>query len=280
MWSGVIASSEDGGSSRRRRGQVPARRLSVQGTDGELLDVLKGATGASPDARIAVVREITGYRFDSCPICLAPQPSSAEHVPPAGTGGQPRTWTCEPCNNGLGSRVEAELIDWRDDALRYARANSETVAGARKLPRLLRRRTPDDRFVLVIDGPLHPDAEPMLEHGFTLEFAPPDPRRYKLAALKHAYLAACLELRAIPETTYADAIRHDLVAARDSPSPAAVPVSEYAMSMPLMRTHEQPCEPSIALGLLPRSDGTTEWWIVLAGTIAVPWPMPDAPPTI
>src|SRR3954451_4231347 len=94
----------------------------------------------------------------------------------------------KPCTNGLGSRVEAELIDWRDDALRHARTVSEEVLGARKLPRLLRRRTPDGRFVLMVDGPLHPDVKLMLQgQDFALQFTPPDPNRYKLAALKHAY---------------------------------------------------------------------------------------------
>jgi hypothetical protein len=196
-------------------------------------------------------------------------------------GGQVRTWTCEPCNNGLGSRVEAELIDWRDDALRHARAVSEEVLGARKLPRRLRRRTPDGRFVLIVDGSLHPDVELMLKgQDFALQFTPPDPNRYKLAALKHAYLAACLDLTTIPQTPCADVVRHDLQAARDAPSRAEVPTSEYALAMPLMRTHEQPEEPAVALSIVERPGEPAEYWVLLAGSIAVPWPLPDAPPII
>jgi hypothetical protein len=48
--------------------------------------------------------------------------------------------------------------------------------------------------------------------------------------------------------------------------------------MPLMRTHEQPRGPSVALGYVKRPDDLAEWWVSLAGTIAVPWPLPDAPP--
>jgi HNH endonuclease len=278
VWSGVIGASEDDESSHRKKGRVPARRLSIRGNEGEALEVLTGPAETTPDARLTIVREIGAHRFDDCPICLTPAPSSVEHVPPAGLGGHPRTWTCEPCNNALGSRVEAELIDWRDDALRHTRATTDGVPGPRRLPRLLRRRTPDGQFVLIIDGPLHPGAEPMLKRDFSLLYTPPDPRRYKLAALKHAYLAACLDLCAIPDTPCADVIWRDLRAARDAPSRASVPVSEYAMAMPMMRTHEQPREPSIALGLLPRADGATEWWIALASSIAVPWPLPDRPP--
>lgn len=115
---------------------------------------------------------------------------------------------------------------------------------------------------------------------FTLQFTPPDPNRYKLAALKHAYLAACLDLRAIPQTPCADVVRHDLRAARDARSRAAVPTSEYALSMPLMRTHGQPGEPSVALSVVEGPEGLAEFWILLAGSIAVPWPLPDAPPVM
>jgi hypothetical protein len=83
-----------------------------------------------------------------------------------------------------------------------------------------------------------------------------------------------------PGDASADLIRHDLRAARDATSRAGVPVSEYALSMPWMRTHEQPGGPSIALGIVWRPDGLAEIWIALAGTIAVPWPLPDRPPVI
>ena len=184
------------------------------------------------------------------------------------------------CNNGLG-RVEADLVDWRDDAFRHTRATAEALLGARRLPRLLSRRTPEGQFVLIIDGPMHPDAEPMLKGpSFTLEFTPPDARRYKLAAMKQAYLAACLDLTSIPATPCAEVIRRDLQAARDAPSRSDAPVSEYALSMPLMRTHEQPQEPSIALSIVRRPEGMAEFWVLLAGTVAVPWPLPDCPPVI
>jgi hypothetical protein len=253
----------------------------VRGDEDQLLDVLNSPAKGASSVELTIVREIEGHRFDRCPICLTAQPDSAEHVPSAALGGQSRTWTCGPCNNGLG-RIEAELVDWRDDALRHTRATADGVRGALKLPRLLRRRTPDGQFVLIIDGPMHPDAEPMLKgHEFSLLLTPPDPNRYKLAALKHAYLAACLELRTIPETPSAEVIRQDLRGARDATSRAGVPVSQYARSMPLMRTHEQPAEPSVALAIVRRSDdGVAEIWIALAGTIAVPWPLPDCPPVI
>jgi hypothetical protein len=250
----------------------------VRGDDGELLEVAHAPHEGSTDHRFHVVREIEGHYFDRCPICFSPEPTSAEHLPPAGLGGRSMTRTCTRCNNDLG-RIEAELIDWRDNAFRQTTATSDAIVGARKLPRLLHRRTADGEFALIIDGPMHPDAEPMLKGPeFALQFVPPNPRLYKLAALKHAFLAACLDLRAIPQTPCADLIRRDLLAARDAPSRKEIPASDYALSMPLMRTHEQPRGPSVALGHVQRPDGLAEWWISLAGTIAVPWPLPDEPP--
>lgn len=278
MWSGTISESEEADSPRRRRGNIPVRKLAVVGDDGELLEVVHAPREGATDHPFHIVREIEGHYFDRCPICLSPEPTSAEHLPPAALGGQAMTRTCTRCNNDLG-RVEAELTDWRDDAFRHTTTTSDAIVGARKLPRLLRRQTADGKFALIIDGPMHPDAEPMLKGPeFALQFTPPNPRLYKLAALKHAYLAACLDLRAIPQTLRADLIRGDLVAARDAPSRREIPASEYALSMPLMRTHEQPRGPLVALGYVQRPDGLAEWWLSLAGTLAVPWPLPDSPP--
>ena len=81
-----------------------------------------------------------------------------------------------------------------------------------------------------------------------------------------------------PPDSLRQVVRRDLPAARDAPSRREVPESEYALAIPLMRTHEQPCGPSVALGYVHRPEGLAEWWIALAGTIAVPRPLPDAPP--
>jgi hypothetical protein len=107
---------------------------------------------------------------------------------------------------------------------------------------------------------------------------PARPRLPELAALEHAHLAVCLDLRANPQTGCAEVVRRDLLAARDAPSRRELPESEYALAMPLMRTHGQPCGPSVALGCVHRPEGLAEWWSALAGTIAVPWLLADAPP--
>jgi hypothetical protein len=44
--------------------------------------------------------------------------------------------------------------------------------------------------------------------------------------------------------------------------------------MPLMRNHEQPGEPSVALSIVERPQRLAEFWVLPAGSIAVPWPLP------
>ncbi|SDO00476.1 hypothetical protein SAMN05660199_01098 [Klenkia soli] len=190
------------------------------------------------------------------------------------------TRTCARCNHGFG-RIEAELIDWRDDALRLTSVTAEGIVGARRLPRILHRQTPTGEFVLLVDGPLHPEAEPMLQgSGFSLLITPPAPHLYKLAALKQAYLAASLDLTTIPQTPVAEAVRRELMAARNAPSRRHIVSSEFVRSMPIMRTHEHPRGSAALLGVINQDDGRGAWWIALASTIAVPWPFPDLPPVL
>lgn len=66
---------------------------------------------------------------------------------------------------------------------------------------------------------------------------------------------------------------------RDQTTPQSVP-PDSALSMPRMRAHEQPGEPSVAVNILERPEGLAEFWVLLARSIAVPWPLPDAPPVI
>ena len=86
VWSGAIGDSGDGDLSRRGRGRIPARRLSVTGDDGQSLEVMNEPADGAPSVRLTVIREIRSHRFDRCPICLTPEPDSEEHVPPTGAG--------------------------------------------------------------------------------------------------------------------------------------------------------------------------------------------------
>jgi hypothetical protein len=101
------------------------------------------------------------------------------------------TRTCKPCNNKLGSHVEADLLDWLDNAITVPRFTATSARGARQLGRILLRTTPDGDLALIVDGKSHPDIRAMLETGgVELTGLIPDPNRYRLALLKHANLAA------------------------------------------------------------------------------------------
>lgn len=140
---------EDG---RWRKGRVPARRIRVKADDGKVLDIAHRPPADAPPVRVQGIREIGGFCFDRCSICLVPGPDSSEHVPPASLGGTVRTRVCGRCNNELGSRIEVDLFDWRDGAVRNARASADSAPGRRRLERVLYRTAPDGQFVLVLDG--------------------------------------------------------------------------------------------------------------------------------
>ena len=112
-------------------------------------------------------------------------------MPQAPLGGSVMTMTCEPCNSLLGSRVETELQDWFDHVLVDLRFAHEDVPGPRKAPKVFFREGRDGSAIF-LDEPDDPEIMKMIRSGtFWLDFRPPDPSRFKLAALKHAYLAAC-----------------------------------------------------------------------------------------
>lgn len=283
-WQGTVA--EDFASpptARPSKGRVPAGKVRVEGPAGQVLAFGQRPPPDAAHVRVRGDRDISFHRFDACPICLAPDPSTREHVPPQALGGTVATLVCSRCNNDLGSRVEVDLLDWRDDAVRRPRISGGTIQGRRKLDRLLLRTTADGEFVLVPDGRCDLALTEIIASGeFELTLAPPDPGKYRLAALKHAYLAACLDRREIPDSATGRQIRHDLLRARDSRRDAPFPASEYARSLPLMRSYAHPAGPPLALCLADtaRPDRRPEIWILLGGTVCVPWPMPDFPPIL
>jgi hypothetical protein len=248
------------------------------GAVGETLPVLHLPSGQAVPSKARLLSEIGYVAFETCPICLSPSPSSREHVPPRALGGQVRTLTCHSCNNMLGARIEGELVDWCFDATRNARAEGPGALGLRRIPRILRRTDGRGRFVLVAEEP-EPAVREMLTNGqLTLHWQPPDRNRYRLAALKHAYLAACCQMRSIPVGAAADQIRSDLVDARDAVSNSVVPHSAVEAALGLMRSYEGPQGPSLALALLKDGLGEDQVWLSLAGNLLVQWPLADHRP--
>jgi hypothetical protein len=155
------------------------------------------------------------------------------------------TRTCALCNNRLGSYVEADLVDWFEDAITFPYFRSGGVKGRRRSGRILFRTTPDEKFVLVIDGASHPDIASMLASGeVDLEACRPDRNRYSIALLKQAYLAACLTFGILEHDRVA-AVRRDLLAARKAGSRDEVPPSALALGLTVLRRYE-PVERAIA----------------------------------
>ena len=225
---------------------------------------------------VRFIREIERYDFELCPICLVLPATEEEDVPPRAIGGRVMTKTCKPCNNVLGTRLEDEVTGWFDGALVQVRFASDGLPGARKAPRLFLRTTSNGDFVLAAFKDVSSDVRTMLEDGtFDIHFAPPHPDRYLLGLLKHAYLGACLLLRDVPRGPIADAIRQDLLAARDAPDRNALPPSAMARDVLIGRAYDPQPVPPLALVGIAKPGGVHLLGIVLARTVVVAWPLGD-----
>jgi hypothetical protein len=217
--------------------------------------------------------------FDQCPICSEPKPTSREHVPPEAIGGSVMTWTCATCNNEFGSRLEPHLIDWWEDATPRVTLTHRGVRGERRVARVLVRQTRAGEPVFVFDRPdravgaaLGPGSE------LTMQVTVPDRARSRLAALKTAYLAACLLVKDIPVTPEAAAIRTELLAARDAPRDAPLTESAFCAGLTIWRSHGPSTPGEIALVQTRPSGGAEdgsepEFAISIAGTLLVSWPI-------
>jgi hypothetical protein len=245
--------------------------MSIHLADGRVLDIAIQPEAPGEPIEVTVIEEIQGRLFHSCPICGAPA-TDDEHVPPASLGGKIMTRTCGPCNRRLGSHVEVDLADWYDNALTLPRFASSVVQGARQSSRILWRETLAGEFVLLMNGRYDPAIIDMLKTGqVALAGLLPDRNRYRLALLKHAYLAACMKFGVLQGDT-ADEIRRDLMAARDAASRTDVPQSRLALGLTVLRRH-RPCRPGTApvvwaVAHVPADpcDG-----VLLAGRVFVSW---------
>ena len=221
--------------------------------------------------------EIQYFKFDRCPICLSSGSEfSREHVPPIALGGEVRTLTCAPCNNKLGSRVEAEFIAWWKDALCFARFSgpNASVLGHRFVDSVHLRYTEGGQFVLALQGGPRDELVSMLESGeLVAEFRLPDENRYRIAALKQVYLAACLLKRSIPMTRGAEAVRAELLSARDASDIQSVPIGEIAAGLQLGRAADRAKETPALTTCVVNNRGSTWHGVLLGGAVAVSWPL-------
>ena len=269
------------------RGLPALQEVQLQLPDGSTLDFTSPSSGPR-QGQLDLVTGIfpmsfarVGTRWTPvCPICLGPRPLTKEHVPQRGLGGVEMTTTCKRCNNELGSRVEMELQDWFDHALVDVRFAHPDVRGARRGPRIYLMDS-DQGFGLFPDAELAAEVEGMLEAGtFQLHYRAPDPRRFRMALLKHAYLAACLYLGYVPDIDEAVEIREVLVAARDAPRRERPPEHALAERLVVYRSGRSAAGPPLAVMKAQPADiegGVPPYLISLAGSLFVSWPFSVVP---
>lgn len=260
-----------------RRRPAP-QTMSISNGDGPELDMAIRRPADATQVAVRTIGPIGAYVFPDCPICGDPA-TSDEHVPPAAIGGQVTTRTCEPCNNRLGSLVEPDLIDWVDGAVGRVSFTGPGARGPRYARRVLHRTTTAGEMVLVVDGKYDERVRDLLNTGdVELTATAPDPNRLRLAALKHAYLSACVHLRAIPPET--DQVRAELIAARDAAHRDHVAYSPMAAGIELLRI-DPDGDPGPGHPLLHATatiDGEVEQGALLGGKVFVSWsstPIPE-----
>jgi HNH endonuclease len=248
----------------------PGSSLTIELANGSTLTA-QTPVRSGQAVRIRVVGPIAERYFDVCPICGNPD-TEEEHVPPRSIGGRVMTRTCTPCNHGLGSRVEAELVDWHDDAVTLPAFSGDAVPGRRRASRIAVRATPNGEFVLLMDGDADPAVRDLLLSGrVDLTAFEPDRNRVRLGLLKHSFLAACL-LNGLLVNPYADAVRRDLIAARDAPSRRDVPRSEIALGLTVLRSNELlPVNWPVAYCVAVTEDGAEVPGVTLARKTFVSW---------
>ena len=225
------------------------------------------------------------YRaFATCPICGSGEELTAEHVPAEDLGGQVMTTTCAPCNNRHGSRTEPWLSAWYNDLLPSVRVGHPEVPGFRSVGDMSMMTNFDGRFVILTRSGFHPAVRSAaLRTGrFDLSTHCHQDDRRQVAALKHAYLAACINLGEVPTGAEAAAIRNELVVARDAPKHLPLPSSPRAASLRLFRSFDRlPGVPNLAIhGVATTEPGRVLPIVTLAGRIGVEWPFEEIDPRL
>lgn len=211
-----------------------------------------------------------------CPICLTPEPTSREHVPPRSIGGNALILTCERCNNEFGSKYEPHLQGWYEGSIGKVTLSGADVTGRRFAGEYLVRENPAGGFILFQRGKSDPEVDRILQAGASFEMTYPeaDTARMHIAAVKSAYLAACAAMRGIPRTPRADELRAELLALRDLPRSQRLQLSPLMESIRVARSAAEPAPGDVMLMAGPGADeGTTRFVISFNRVFAVDWPL-------
>jgi hypothetical protein len=268
---GVIASVTGHGTS---RGIPEVHQVSIQMDDGSVLETrMPTPQGVKVSGGLLPV-DVEYFNFGECPICLVPSPSSREHVPPHSIGGNVRTLTCERCNNEFGSRFEPHLQTWYEKSLGWVRISGGDVPGRRNGGEYLYRETLTGELVFFQTGRSDPNFDRMIQGGkIEITFPAFNEKAFRLAALKTAYVAACLIMKEVPRTERAAAIRAELMAARDRDRGEDYELSALAQSIQVSRTAADPVPGEIALVEMTEADGSTFFAVSFNRVFAVDWPL-------
>jgi hypothetical protein len=243
--------------------------------DGRHLDLVTRRPPISSKAieDILLLDVIEPCHFDVCPICLEEPADTAEHVPPRSLGGGVVTSTCRRCNNDFGI-FEAELDLRARDAFRAPTFSRDGVPGRRRVGEVSTVIQADGSPVWIVKRPGEGVLDMFKAGGGAMEFQPPRERLWATALLKHAYLAACVYLRDIPNTPHAAFARQELLAARSAGKRHQL--GELSAILKAYRLYDPPPAPLFLAGV-PVEDGH-QLALGLGTFGAVVWPLPDARP--
>lgn len=245
----------------------------------ENIGTVKRINPGGESHRVDLVGALEPHFFDVCPICLCDAPGDLEHVPPDKMGGGILTKTCKDCNNWFGTNVEDELLAWYFDELRFSSFSNEGsgLIGPRKLGDTYLRVTENDEVIIHIvprgdsGGEESSAILGAADTSLNMQFRDYDARKWKAAALKQAYLAACVCLKEIPGSEIAKAIRKDLVAIRDWRKGTPFPESQIANELPVSRSHE-PAKDDLPVFALAQTEDGAPAFVLARGGLLVPWP--------
>lgn len=237
--------------------------------------------GFRPDGqRRAGAWIVERHNFPVCPICLGTEALTDEHVPMKALGGRVMTRTCAPCNNKIGSLSEEALrrLAVGEVQIELLFSGAGAPRGWRKATAII-RQDPDEPPILQVMG-----GDPALIEAVTdgLSFE----ARYTLfdqfplgiALLKYAYLAACVWLRAIPQSGEAHSFRELLVMMRDGnePDPSTRGVVGALVQNLVLVENASMLE---SLILVEPTEDQPVWTFVMAGRIAMRWPFDETLPS-
>ncbi len=263
----------------KRSGLPKIHEIDLENAGGKLISARGHQPPTGEAARSAIgVCMIERGQFPYCPICLREDvpADTMEHVPPTAFGGSVMANTCADCNNRLGSRTEAALQDWYDDAIR-AHFTSDASPEPFGHDRILLLKTDSNKVFMLAEKSSPEDASPfdrLKDPNVAIHYTIPRPAEYKTGLLKSAYLVACLHFGCVVHSRSVMAARDELLQARDAKSRRRVQLGPVAEGLRVHRTGLAASGPPLAL-LRCDQDGTSTYLISLAGTILVEWPFAD-----